>query len=204
MHIEFLVEEPSAEVALTSLMPKLLPGSATWSIHSHGGKPDLLGKLPARLKAYAQWLPSDWRIVVLIDEDRENCKFLKKSLEEAAHQAGMITKGARRGNSPFQIVNRIAIEELEAWFFGDPEALRAAFPRLSQSLERKRQYRDPDAIAGGTWEALERILQRAGYYRQGLAKIDAARRIAEQMDPNRNRSRSFRNFINAVRSLIPS
>jgi hypothetical protein len=33
-------------------------------------------------------------------------------------------------------LNRIAVEELEAWFFGDIEALRAVYPKLSATLGR--------------------------------------------------------------------
>lgn len=46
-------------------------------------------------------------------------------------------------------------------------------------------------IRGGTAERLERILQKAGYYSEGLAKIEMACRIAEHMEPQRNRSHSF-------------
>jgi hypothetical protein len=73
----------------------------------------------------------------------------------------------------------LAIEELEAWFFGDMDAVRALYPRVPETLEQRAGFRDPDAIRGGTWEALERILQRAGYF-AGVANrarsADAAQR----------------------------
>ena len=93
------------------------------------------------------------------------------------------------------------MEELEAWFFGDVEALVAAYPRVPRTLERWKDYRDPDAIRGGTWEALGRVLQRAGYFPGGLAKKAAARTIATHMNPERNRSRSFRLFLDTLREL---
>ena len=97
------------------------------------------------------------------------------------------------------------IEELEAWFFGDPDALRAAYPRVSRTLERKARYRDPDAVPGGTWEALLRVLQRAGYYKGvPLPKLEAANRIAQHMDPERNRSRSFQAFRAGLECIIAS
>ena len=46
------------------------------------------------------------------------------------------------------------------------------------ALDTKSAYGDPDAIKGGTWEAMERELQRAGYFKSGLAKIEAARVIS--------------------------
>lgn len=201
MHIEFFVEEESAETALRALVPKILGTSVTFRVHTHQDKLDLLAALPRRLRGYAGWIPEDWRIVVLIDEDREDCTTLKQKLERAAADAGLKTKSAARGGQRFYVVNRIAIEELEAWFFGDIEALVAAYPRVPVGLDRKARYRNPDAIAGGTWEALERVLQRAGYYPGGLPKKEAAGLIAAHMDPSRNRSRSFQVFRDALIAL---
>jgi hypothetical protein len=99
------------------------------------------------------------------------------------------------------VVTRLAIEELEAWYFGDWEAVRAAYPRLPATIPAQAKYRDPDAIVGGTWEALERILQKAGYFSLGLAKIEAARAIAAHMVPERNTSRSFQILRNALADM---
>jgi hypothetical protein len=69
-----------------------------------------------------------------------------------------------------------------------------AYPRLPSRLDKKAPYRDPDAIRGGTWESLERLLQKYGYYEGGMPKIEVARQVSAQMDPVRNRSRSFQHF----------
>ena len=99
------------------------------------------------------------------------------------------------------MINRIAIQELEAWYFGDWDAVRAAYPRVSETVPRRTGYRDPDAIAGGTWEAFERVLQRSGYFAGGLRKIQAARSIAPHVDPVRNTSHSFQVFRDALLEL---
>jgi hypothetical protein len=203
MHIEFLVEELSAEAALNELLPKIFGQLITWHIHVHKGKQDLLRKLPARLAGYSRWLPADWRIIVLVDEDRANCIELKQALEAAASQAGLSTKTKPRTNGDFRIINRIAVEELEAWFFGDIAAIHEAFPRVKSSPLLGSKFRNPDAIAGGTWEALESLLQKHGYYSAGLLKIEAARMIAFHMDPARNRSKSFIHFRDALYHLLP-
>jgi len=200
MQIELLVEEPSAEAALQILLPKILPAEVSFSIHPHQGKADLLGSLPQRLKGYNSWIPRDYRIVVLVDADREDCRILKRRLEQAARGAGLVTRSASRSPS-FQVVNRLAVEELEAWFFGDVDAIAAAYPRVPRSLAQKAPFRNPDQIRGGTCEALERVLQRAGHFPGGLAKIEAARAIARHMDPQRNRSRSFQIFRDALREI---
>lgn len=202
MHIEFLVEEESAEAFLNGFLPRALGEDVSFRVHVFQGKPDLLDKLPARLRGYRGWLPPDWRLVVLADEDRQDCTQLKAKLEQAAVEAGFVTKTSARSAGRFTVLNRIAIEEIEAWYFGDVPALSEAFPGVPPSLDRKEKYRDPDAIRGGTWETLERVLRRAGYYAGGLAKSDLARRVAPRLEIERNRSRSFRHFVAGLRALM--
>ena len=85
MQIEFLLEEPSAEVALEIILPKILPARYLFHLfHVFEGKQDLLKKLPVRLKGYKPWIPDDWRIIVLIDRDQDDC---------------LPTEGNLRGNS---------------------------------------------------------------------------------------------------------
>lgn len=198
-HIEFLVEEPSMEELLRGVLPRIL-GPISSEIHTFQGKTGLVRNLPARLRGYASWLPSTYRIVVIVDRDDDDCRALKAQLDQVTADAGLMSK-SRAGALPYQVLNRIAVEELEAWYFGDWEAVRAAFPAVSPNVPSKATYRYPDQIAGGTWEVFERELQRAGVYRGGLQKIDAARRIGAQMDPSRNRSPSFCALRDALASL---
>jgi len=200
-HVEVLVEEPSMEAAINVLFPKILP-AVELSIHAHQGKVDLLGKLPAKLKAYSSWIPETWRIVVIVDRDDEDCDALKQRLEAHAAAAGLPTRSTSSTNIPWVVVNRIAIEELEAWYFGDWEAVRAAFPKVAASIPAKASFRDPDSIRGGTWEAFERVLQQAGYFPGGLAKIAVARAVTPHMVPARNRSRSFQVLQLALQELV--
>ena len=100
------------------------------------------------------------------------------------------------------MANRIAVEELEAWFFGDWTAVQAAYPRVSASQVSKQGFRDPDAVLGGTWEALERVLKKAGYFKTGLRKMECAKQVAQHMEPARNASRSFQAFAGAVASAV--
>ncbi|MCJ7760190.1 DUF4276 family protein [Candidatus Bathyarchaeota archaeon] len=204
MHIEFLVEEPSAEAALFNILPKVFEPTTSFAIHPYQGKQDLLKKLPSRLRGYKAWLPRDWRIVVLIDADDDDCRRLKARLEDIAQNSNLLTKSVTRNGSNFQVLNRLAIEELEAWFFGDIEALNAAYPRISLNLGNKAKYRDPDAITGGTWEALERELKKVRYYTGGLSKISAAREISLRMVSERNRSHSFQAFRQGLLEITRS
>ncbi len=195
-YVEFLVEEPSMETFLWALLPRLLD-EVHFEIRAFQCKDDLLAKLPQRLRGYT-WYPEDYRIVVIVDRDDDDCHQLKHTLEQHAISVGLPTRTQRRGKH-FTVINRIAIEELEAWYFGDWEAVRAAYPRVSEKVPRRARYRDPDAIAGGTWEAFERILQRSNYFKTGgLRKIEAARAIAPHIDPTCNTSHSFQVFRDAI------
>lgn len=193
-HVVFFVEEPSAEVALVHLLPRML-GGITFEVHQFGGKARLLSRLPARLAAYERSLPPGHRIVVVVDRDEDDCVRLKRQLLRITSNARLKPK---QGEGTWQVAHRIAIEELEAWFFGDWQAVLAAYPRVPATVPKKSPYRNPDGIKGGTWEALERILQEAGYFPGGLAKIELARTISAHMEPARNASKSF----GVLRSLL--
>lgn len=200
-HLELLVEEPSMEAFVRALLPRLLPRDRTFEVHAFQGKSDLLDKLADRLRGYAKWLPEDWRIVVVVDRDDDDCLKLKQRLEAIAGQAGLRTR-TKAGGARWQLVNRIAIEELEAWYFGDWPAVRAAYPRVSTSVPNQQKYRDPDGIAGGTWEAFERVMQQHGYFKQGLRKIETARALGGLIDAQRSRSPSFRRFEQVVLEAV--
>lgn len=202
-HVEILVEEPSMEAALRILVPKMV-GDLSHEIYPYQSKQQLLARLPDRLRGYKRWLPTDWRIVVVVDRDGDDCINLKAELEAMATKAGLITRSTRRSpRSRFSVVNRIVVEELEAWYFGDWEATCAAYPCLNPHQTARRGYRDPDEVAGGTWEALERVMKSRGYFATGLRKIEAARTIAQHMDPSRNTSRSFQVLRDALFEMAP-
>ncbi len=198
--VEFFVEEPSMEQALLTLVPRIRPG-LDFQVHAFQGVDDMLGKLPERFRGYIGWIPDDWRIVVIRDEDRKDCVKLKAQIEKIAVDAGLTIKSRARPNAPFQVLTRIAVEELEAWLLGDVAALIATYPGVSPTLANQKTYRDVDKIKGGTWEALERALGRAGYFLGGLPKIQVAREISANMDPDRNSSKSFQVFRDGLRSL---
>ena len=189
------------EMALDQLLPRMLAG-ADFQIIRFQCKDDLLKTLPDRLRGYSQWLPANWVILVLVDRDDDDCRVLKQAMEKMAEDARLLSKTLAGHGQPFQVANRIAVEELEAWFFGDWTAVQAAYPRVSASQVSKQGFRDPDAVLGGTWEALERVLKKAGYFKTGLRKMECAKQVAQHMEPARNASRSFQAFAGAVASAV--
>ena len=198
MRFEFLVEDRSIETFLAAILPKILPVNSVVKIHSFQGKHDLLGKLSARLRGYARWIDkTTMRIVVVLDRDAEDCHELKSRLDAEAQSAGLATPSARQGS--WTVLNRIAIEELEAWYFGEWSSVVQAYPRVPANIPRKSNYRMSDAITG-TWEAFERILQAHGYFRTGLRKVNAAADIGASFDPDKCTSPSFRCLLQGLRN----
>ena len=200
-HFEILVEEPSAEAFLTEILPRLLGNRATFTIHAHQGKRDLLDKLAGRLRGYAKWLPAYARILVLIDRDNDDCKALKQQLDQISTSAGLLTRNTS-GELGWQLVNRLAIEELEAWYFGEWTGVQKAYPRVPTTVPNRAAYREPDNILGGTWEALERILKRGGYFSGGLRKMEAAVAIGKHLELALSKSPSFNKFRDALLDAV--
>ena len=126
-------------------------------------------------------------------------------MEQGADAARLVTRTmavSPNRHARFQVLNRIAIEELEAWFFGDVHALNQAYPKVPKTLGVRSRYKDPDSIKGGTWESLERELKKSGYFIGGLRKIEAAKTISAFMEPERNNSKSFQVFRDGLREMV--
>ena len=134
------------EAFLDTLLHRLLPEGPTFEIHAFQGKSDLLGKLEERLRAYRRWLPDDWRLMIMVDRDNDDCHELKERMERLAAESGLRTR-SRVGGDNWQLVNRVVIEELEAWYFGDWNAVRAVYPNVTSTvpatgaLSRSRRHR---------------------------------------------------------------
>jgi hypothetical protein len=198
--LEFLVEEPSMEAFLRELLPAWL-GAIEFDVYPFQGKDDLLKNLPNRLKGYARFLPETTRLIVLVDRDDSDCVQLKRKLEEMAAQVGLSTRSKPKRKS-YQMANRIVVEEVESWYFGDWQAVRAAYPKIDVHQPDKAGFHDPDAIAGGTWEAFERVAKKAGYFKGGLRKVELARTIGARLVPSRNISGSFHAFRTVIDELM--
>lgn len=200
-HLQFHVEELSMEAFLNGLLPRVLPHQHTFEIFPYPGKAALLRKIETRLKGYSSWMSDNYRIFVVVDCDNDDCKVLKSQLEQFCCSAGLRSRQTSLG-ADWQVVTRIAIEELEAWYFGDWPAVCAAYPRLPANVPRRAPYRNPDKIRGGTWEAFERLLKKHGYFKQGLPKVQAAAEVAKHINPENNRSHSFSVFRNTIAEAI--
>jgi hypothetical protein len=178
--VVFLLEERSMKILLEGLLPRLMPGISFICIH-HDGKQDLEKSIPRKLRA---WREPGARFVVVRDNDGGDCHQLKKRLVEICCEAG-------RADS----VIRIACQELEAWYFGEPAALAKAFgdARL-EDLQKKARYRDPDAIHQPSREIVRLIPE--------FQKISGARRMAPHLTRKGNFSRSFQVMLKGIERLF--
>ncbi|RAK68333.1 DUF4276 family protein [Hymenobacter edaphi] len=201
MRVEFLLEEESAEEALRILLPRLLPAHYTPKLRVFRGCQDLLKQLTTVLKGYKRRLEQpgqqDLRVVVLVDAD-DIAERRRQELEQAATEAGLLTYAQAAGQRPFYVVNTLAVQELEAWFLGDPLAIQTAYPRV-----RPQHFGglpdNPDTVAEA-WEALLRVLQKADP-KATKAKVRWAETIAPHLDIERNSSPSFQYFRQCLASL---
>jgi hypothetical protein len=192
-HVEILVEEPSAELVLQALVPKIVDPGVSFAVRRFQGKQDLLKRLPGALRGYGARLAWEaLRIVVLIDRDTDDCLKLKKTLVRMSEEAGL---------SADAVLHRIVIDELESWFLGDVPAMRTAYERLPKDFGKQARYRDPDDT-GKASRALEDHLRSKGYHRNGLAKTVVAEAVAPHMDIENNRSKSFQVFRDGLRRLV--
>jgi hypothetical protein len=212
MHFEILIEDSSGTCLLEHLLPKFLgpPNQPhTWRLHAYRGigripknlaqAPDpsrrlLLTKLPSLLRGYAK-TPGYGAIVIVCDTDNRNCAAFLKELRGVAKSSG----------ADAITMFRLAIEETEAWYLGDRAAVLQAYPTAKKALFDGYVQ---DAVCG-TWERLADIVHPGGsrtvikseWPAAGDVKHQWANRIGPLMDPDRNRSPSFRKLRDGVRRL---
>ncbi|MEO5377815.1 MAG: DUF4276 family protein [Magnetococcus sp. DMHC-6] len=217
MHFEILVEGQSELIALSILMEKIIgpyKRPHTWKIHQHRGigtlpeqphlppnrnDQTLLHNLPHKLRAYGKAMQGDAMVVVLVDlDDRSDCRHFKQQLVELLNSCP--TKPT--------CLFRIAVEELEAWYFGDSDAIRSAYPHaISEILSSYIQ----DSQCG-PWETMADAIYPEGRMalcssgkRSSLVlaqKLKWTKAIAPKMDVERNTSPSFKCFRDGLRNAI--
>lgn len=163
-------------VLLGGLLPRLFPGLQFLCV-PHEGKQDLEKSIPRKLRA---WREPGVRFAIIRDKDAEDCVELKKRL------VGLCSDSGR----PEALV-RIACQELEAWYLGEPEALAEAFENESlRALGGKARFRDPDSVVQPA-RALGEVLPE-------FQKVSGARLLSMRLSRDRNRSRSFQTLLKGI------
>jgi hypothetical protein len=213
MHIEVLVEDASGARLVEILLDKLFGeqgANRTWRVHSYKGvghipkdlrkgadpaKRVLLGQLPRLLQGYGH-TPSVDAVVVVVDTDKRDCRGFLAELEALA---------ASCDPRPAVLLFRLAIEEIEAWYFGDRVALTTVYPKAKPEVLRA--YVQDSAC--DTWERLadaiypggSAAIKKTGWPLPGQVKAEWARKIGPELDPERNLSPSFCKLRDGLRRL---
>jgi hypothetical protein len=213
MHIEVLVEDSSGEKLLQVLLPQLIGPQGnphTWRLHAYKGigripsglvtkadpaKRILLDQLPKLMRGYGK-TPGIDAVVIVLDADKRECSEFLSDLKTAAAAC----------NPTPNTLFRLAIEEIEAWYFGDRDALLKAYPRAKLDVLGK--YVQDSAC--DTWELLadavytggSAAIKKTGWPLPGQVKHEWAIKIGPLMNPHRNISPSFGKLRDGLRQLV--
>jgi hypothetical protein len=208
MHFEILVEDQSGKKALDILVPKIIGGDHTFKVYSYKGigripknlgtrgdanKRILLDQLPRLLRGYgnafANYPAGYTAAVILVCDLDDKCK--RAFRQELFNSLNTCNP---RPETRFCI----AIEEGEAWFLGDINAVKSAYPEFKDAVLDN--YVN-DSICG-TWERLadavysggSSALSKKGWQAVGAEKSQWAEKITPHMVVTNNASPSFAYF----------
>jgi hypothetical protein len=212
MHIEILTEDSSGRRLLEHLVPKLIGPHGephSWRLHAYRGigripsglsassdpsRRILLDQLPRLLRGYVKTPGIDAVVVALDADDRDCGAFLAEPRSLAVSWA-----------AAHLTLFRLAIEEMEAWYLGDRNALQRAYPKARlRALDHYVQ----DSVCG-TWELVadaihpggSRAIRQAKWSSTGQIKHEWAGRIGPLLDPETNLSPSFGKLRDGIRRL---
>lgn len=212
MHIEILVEDSSGKRLLEKLVPSILGpqgNTHSWRIHPYKGvgrvpkdmnpkadpaKRALLDNIPRLLNGYAK-TPGIDAVVVVVDTDRRDCREFLAELNDLSNKC----------DPKPNVMFRLAIEEMEAWFLGDRAAILKAYPQAKLDVLDKYVQ---DSVCG-TWELLadavhpggSPAIKKLGFPASGEAKHEWAEKIGSHLNLDNNQSPSFIKFVSGLRRL---
>ncbi len=205
MRFEILVEDRSGKKALDILVPKIVGDAHTFVVHPYKGigriprdmkdtkaaeKRILLDNLPKLLKGYGRTFGGHANrygavVILVCDLDDKCLKAFRQNLFE------ILNACSPKPETRFCI----AIEEGEAWFLGDLNAVKLSYPKAKNNVLIS--YVN-DSICG-TWETLadaiypggSHALSAKGWQAVGIEKSKWAETIAPKMVITGNNSPSF-------------
>jgi hypothetical protein len=216
MHFEILTEDQSGAHAIEILSRRILGDEHTTRVKSYKGighlpknmkaatdpsKRVLLDQLPGLIRGYRQTFaaaPGSMALVIICDLDQRCLSEFRRDLLRVRDHCGV---------APADVLFCIAVEEIEAWLLGDPQAVQIAYPKAKL---RVLQSYEPDSVIG-TWEKLAEAiypggraaLSSKGQPEIGRMKSEWAKKIAPYIDIDSNRSPSFQYFCKKLREALP-
>ncbi len=215
MHFYILVEDQSGKKALDILIPKIIGDAHTFITHSYkgigriprnmrdtdnAGKRILLENLPKLLKGYGRTFygySTEYPAAVILV-----CDLDEKCLKTFRQELFAILNAC---NPKPETRFCFAIEEGEAWFLGDLNAVKTAYPQAKDNVLNS--YTN-DSICG-TWEKLAdaiypggaQELSKKGWQAVGAEKSIWAEKISPCMDITDSLSPSFCYFRDKLQEL---
>ena len=164
---------------LDGLLPRIFP-KLRFHCVPHNGKDDLDDNIPTILR---RWQEPGARFVVVRDNDNGNCIKLKEELKRLCRQG-------RREDT----LIRLVCQELECWYLSEPSALAEAYgdERL-RNIRRWVRFRDPESRAKPSDDIRKLI--------PAFQKTDGARRMAQHLTREGNRSHSFAILLSGIEKL---
>ncbi len=182
-HAVIMVEEESIE-EVTKIIVSRLGIKNQIKIIPHDGKNDLEKSFPRKI---ANWRsPHRTRFVICRDSDGSNCAVLKQRLKCLLPQT-----------TQHEFKLRLVMNELEAWYLGDLEALYKA-ELISRGavdqIRNRKQFRSPESIQNAKREFTKLV--------NAKGQINLARRIAPHLELENGRCSSFKHFIEAIKWAV--
>ena len=171
------------EIVLKAILKTLKIDNYT--IFSYQGREDLKKNFSNIIKNYF-----GYKFIFLIDQDENNCKKIKKDIQE------LIPKKFNKNN----YFIRIVCTELESWYWGDMEAIEKSFPRFNkENYLNKHTFKQVDLIKNPSKLLLNSIPE----FKKDtfLKKKFTAEKISPNLNINKNTSPSFNHVVNAIKKL---
>jgi Domain of unknown function (DUF4276) len=178
-----MVEENSIE-EVTKIIAKRLGIENQVIVIPHEGKNDLERSFPRKIVHWRN--PQRTRFVICRDNDGSNCVILKQRLRDLLPQTT---------HHEFKL--RLVMNELEAWYLADLQALRSAGLISQGFLEQnqdKKIFRSPENLNNAKQE-FKKIVKTNG-------QITLARKIAPHLELENERCSSFKHFISAIKWAV--
>ncbi|MCX8501951.1 MAG: DUF4276 family protein, partial [Alphaproteobacteria bacterium] len=115
-------------------------------------------------------------------QDLSNCRELKSRIKKLVPQ-----------ECQNKTIIRIVCRELESWYLGDFDALKAAYGEKLETYRNQSRYRTPDQI-NDPYESLKKLIP-------NYQKIEGSKKIAPMLNHAENNSTSFNQFIRTIEQL---
>jgi hypothetical protein len=179
----FLLEEPSAQALLETLLPRVLDPSIQPRLIPFEGKQDLEKRMVGKLRGYVN--PAA-RFLIMRDQDSApDCRVIKARLLDKCREAG---------RESVSLV-RIACRALETFYLADLAAVEKVLPvRGLHKQQGIAKFRAPDYL-----EAPDHELSKLTA--QAYQKVRDSRLLGEHLALNNERSVSFKQLLAAIRRL---